>query len=118
MQQNKKQKFCTLPATHFFKPVGKASSNSDADKQKNNFNLKLPAADIDYLADCPFFKTCEPGVRYDIALILGHIREVSDAVKVQILTCRDYLPKEFRFPLNNDACPRRGSFELLDLPFL
>ena len=119
MQQNKKQKFCTLPATHFFKPVGKASSNSDADKQKNNFDLKLPAADIDYLADCPFFKTCEPGVRYDIALILGHIREISDAVKVQILTCRDYLPKEFRFPLNNDASPRRCSFELLDrYPFL
>ena len=34
-----------------------------------------------------------------VALVLGRLNQVSDAVKYQILTCRDYLPKKFQLPL-------------------
>ena len=114
MQSNKKQKFCTLPATHFFKPVAKAPSQPNTAAQNNDSLMSEAPAEVDYLAECPLFKSCEAGVRYDIGLVVGHINEISDAVKFQILTCRDYLPKDFRFPGNNDPSPRRCSFDLLD----
>ena len=72
MQSNKKQKICTLPATHFFKPVAKAPSQPNTAAQKNDSLMSEAPAEVDYLAECPLFKSCEAGVRYDIGLVAGH----------------------------------------------
>ena len=74
-----------------------------------------------FLNDCPLFKNCEGGFQYDIALALNsaNLKNLSDGVKYQILTSTrtDYIPKEFKFPPNNER--RQCSYEILAKdPFL
>ena len=76
---------------------------------------------INFLNDCPLFKNCEGGFQYDIALALNsaNLKTLSDGVKYQILTSTptDYIPKDFKFPPNNER--RQCSYEILAKdPFL
>ena len=81
----------------FFKPAPKKFL---FDSARENFNSNASLEKVNFVGACPLFSGCEPGVAYDIALVLGHLNQVSDAVKYQILTCRDYLPTNFSFPLS------------------
>ena len=41
---------------------------------------------MNYVGDCPRFSRCEPGVCYDIGLVVGALNQITENKKYQILT--------------------------------
>ena len=53
---------------------------------------------MDFIKDCPVFLRGDPRFAYDLVLAVGKRNQLSDGVKYQILTSRDYLSDKFEFP--------------------
>ena len=72
---------------------------------------------MDFIKDCPVFSSGDPRFAYDLVLAVGKRNQLSDGVKYQILTSRDYLSDKFEFPqsltINFKKC-RRCSVHLLN----
>ena len=99
-------KFKSSSIGKYFSAAAKSTSNDE----------RKPAAssDLDYLAECALFSTCDPTVKFDIALVLGKTSQLSDGAKYQVLTNRKYLPEDYKFSLNNALPARQCSFSLLN----
>ena len=48
-----------------------------------------------FIKDCPVFSSSDPRFGYDIVLAVGKRNQLSDGVKYQVFTSRDYLPEMF-----------------------
>ena len=87
--------------SHFFsKSVKKLPPESNI--QSSEAETKISASSlalekVDFIKDCPVFSSCDPRFGYGIVLAVGKRNQLSDGVKYQVLTSRDYLP-EFEFP--------------------
>ena len=71
----------------------------------------------DCIKDCPVFSSGYPRFEYDIVLAVGKRNQLSDGVKYQLLTSRDYLPEKFEFPQSlttNFKKYRRCSVDILN----
>ena len=81
-KQSKKQKL----STDFFKPKEKSVPL----KSEEIITTAIPLQKVNYVGDCPLFSRCEPGVCYDIGLVVGALNQITENEKYQILTDRNY----------------------------
>ena len=88
--------------SHFFsKSVKKLPPESNI--QSSEAETKISASSlalekVDFIKDCPVFSSSDPRFGYDIVLAVGKRNQLSDGVKYQVLTSRDYLPEKFEYP--------------------
>ena len=78
MSESKKQKL----STDFFKPKEKSVPL----KSEEIITTAIPLQKVNYVGDCPLFSRCEPGVCYDIGLVVGALNQIMENEKYQILT--------------------------------
>ena len=70
---------------------------------------------MNYVGDCPLFSRCEPGMCYDIGLVVGALNQITENEEYQILTEITF-QKNCNFPTSNK---RQCSLGILNtFPFL
>ena len=113
MQPAKKKKKLHIPSVKtFFCPT--ADIKPSASLQDNPSSSPIHVGNVDYISGCTLFEKCDQRFQYDIGLLVGKQKEISDGVKYQILTSRKYIPAGFKFPLNDANPPRQCNLNLLD----
>ena len=114
MSSNKKQKTEVLPISNFFKPASKISVIEKTLEAHDSHFKKPHPTSVDFIKDCPLFTSCQPGFKYDISFVVGRNHDLSDGAKYQILTCRDYLPRNCKFPPSHLKSGRHCTPHILD----
>ena len=74
MSESKKQKL----STDFFKPKEKSVPL----KSEEIVTTAIPLQKVNYVGDCPLFSRCEPGVCYDIGLVVGALNQITENEKI------------------------------------
>ena len=83
------------PVSHFFRksvkklPPESNIQSSEAETKISTSSLTLEK--VDFIKDCPVFSSSDPRFAYDLVLAVGKRNQLSDGVKYQILTSRDYI---------------------------